>query len=111
MQPDEFRDLMVRPEAGDEMVFQIERANPDDGSTTFSAEALEGLTENVTTFVAARTLARWEQTGRGPQKVTARVVLDWDDDSDLEEGPPWWHLDDKGMTPLDGGDRIKAATK
>lgn len=104
---DEILDLLTQPEAGDEMAFRIDRATPDDG-LTFSAEALEALSENVRSFTAARTLARWRQTGKAPTSMTARVVIEWDDDSDLTQGTPWWQVDDKGRTAIDGADRLKA---
>ena len=107
MERDDFIDLMMRPEAGDQMAFRLDKENPEDGRT-FSLEGVGAMTENMQAFAVARTFARWQATGKPPRRMTATVTLAWDDDVDLDEGPPWWQADDKGMTLVDGEDRIRA---
>jgi hypothetical protein len=106
MESMEFLETMMQPGAGDEMVFRVERAEPEDGRT-FSEEALGGMAENMKAFTMARTFARWAATGRAPTSMTAHLTIRWDDESDLEAGPPWWQVNDEGSTVPDGTDRLK----
>lgn len=108
MDPQEFLDMMSQPGAADEMAFRIDKAHPD-GTSTFSMEAVDGLAENAKAFLMARTFGRWQETGKPPTSMTMRLSIDWDDDSDLEEGGPWWQVDDEGTTHvIDGAMRTKA---
>lgn len=106
MESMEFLETMMRPEMGDEMTFRIDKVE-DDG-TTFSLEAVNGMAENMRAFTMARTFARWKASGKPPRSMTATLTFAWDDDADLEEGGPWWSLDDEGATVLDGADRVRA---
>lgn len=108
MDASEFMEQMMEPGMGDDMAFRIVKAHPEEGGTTFSMEAVDGMTENLKAFVMARTLARWKATGKPPSRMTATVHIDWEDDSDPREGPPWWQVDDEGKTALDGEHRVKA---
>lgn len=111
MEAKDFYEIAVEPEFGDEMVFQIrvpeERQKPN---RTFSFEALDAIGEQIRNFVMARVAARWKQTGKGPHHVTAHVKVTWGGKTErmLEQGGPWWSLDDEGLTLIDGEYREKA---
>jgi hypothetical protein len=110
MEREAFLEQMMRPEAGDEMAFRVEREDPSEGFT-FSQEAVDATAENMKLFVMARTFARWQATGQAPQSMTVTLNVKWDDDSDLGLGGPWWELQDHQTTPLDGAHRVEAVVK
>jgi hypothetical protein len=107
MKRDKMIEELVKPDAPDEMAFVLRSSDPDP-ERGFSKEGLDTIVENIQTFIAARVLAAYERDGKMPKNLRAVVNLDWigPPDEFLNYGPrPWFALDDKGETPLDGSHR------
>lgn len=89
---DAFFQAAARPEFPDEMLFEIARkVIDDDPEVTFSAEALNGMVDQMSAFVYARLLARFRNANRGPRQMRLHLKVSWDDaDAASESKIPWW---------------------
>jgi len=109
---DDFWEDMLRPDAPDEMAFQVDRNKPEDPpQMTFSQEAIDELAEQFRMFLMARTYGRMQASGFGPRHLRATVTLDWaPGDPHLDTGVgPYFSIDsDSGTTALDGEYRSNA---
>jgi hypothetical protein len=109
---DDFWEDMLRPDAPDEMAFQIDRDKPNDPpGMTFSQEAINDLAEQFRMFLMARTYGELKRTGLGPRHLRASVKLDWnpsDPQHDPEVGPYYSIDGDNGTTVIDGERREHA---
>jgi hypothetical protein len=105
LQADDFYEDMMRPDAPDEMAFQIDREKPEDPpQMTFSQEAINELAEQFRMFLMARTYGRVQKTGLGPRHLRATVTLDWapgDPHVDTGVGPYYQIRGDDGLIPID----------
>jgi len=112
---DDFYEDMLRPEAPDEMAFQIDRNRPQDPpQMTFSEEAINELAEQFRMFLMARTYGQMQRTGLGPRHLRATVTLDWnpgDPHEDTGVGPYFQITNDDGAQPVDGTLRAHAWRK
>jgi len=103
---DDFYEDMLRPDAPDEMAFQIDRDKPNDPpGMTFSEEAINDLAEQFRMFLMARIYGQIKRTGLGPRHLRASVRLDWhpgDPHTDEEVGPYYQIRADNGLTVIDG---------
>lgn len=103
-------DVMVEPDAGDEMGFVLRSSDPDP-EHTFSMEGLDTVTNSIKEFVMTRIVAHTKRTGHPPKNLHATVKLAWVEapDSLLEVMPrPWASYKDTGVTPFDGSTRARA---
>lgn len=58
----------------EEADFVVERARIDPG-TTFSAEAMEHLHDQLLVFVGTRIMRRWNKTGEPPTALTVTIKV------------------------------------
>lgn len=107
MKYDEFYEEAFKANFPDEMVFQINRENPDP-TTTFSEEGVDGVINKIKAFTLARTHGHWQREGVSPQSLKVHVKLEWGDMSPEEAleagGRPWYNVMD--LPQLDGGHRL-----
>jgi hypothetical protein len=98
---------MMRPDAPDEMAFQIDRPPMDDDPlTTFSMEAVNEIAEQFRMFLMARIVARSDSQPIMPKHLRAYVKLDWTvggphPGDDPRVGPYFVIDKDAGNTALD----------
>jgi hypothetical protein len=111
MDADEFYDIMKEPDSPDEMLFEIRSTNPD-LDRTFSADALDGMLDQIHAFVLARAMAFWRRSGTPPKHLRIALALglgvgeakDKIESFDL----PYYTYDDPdlGLLQADGETRI-----
>ena len=65
----------LRAGASDEAVFEVRRERIQPGRS-FSEDAMEDLIDEVTLFVGARLMARWDRTGEPPTVLRIHVKVD-----------------------------------
>lgn len=102
----DFYEEMMRPDAPDEMAFQLNRDKPGDPvGMTFSQEAINEVAEQFRMFLMARVYGQMQRTGIGPRHLRATVKLDWAPGNPLGDasvGPFYEIANDQGITPVDG---------
>lgn len=93
---EDFLKRVVKPEFGDSMNFQITKQVRDD-NMGISMEAIDGLLDQMKTFILGRMLSAWGG-GKGdpPLDLLATLKLSWEAHPEevLEIGLPWWNLVD-----------------
>ena len=105
MDHNEFFKLAMSPGFSDEMVFELENKDPDP-DRTFSVEGFDEIGNQVKAFVMARTLARRKQ-GKLAKAVSIHIGVTWDNQQGDDQYFPWYHLNDAGLTQMDGEHRVK----
>lgn len=111
MEEREFYEEMLKPEAGNTMVFDIKSSDPDP-THTFSMEAMEGVSRQMMTFLMARISANAKLTGKPPKHSRIIVTIDpYAEGLDhLSEGvlPFYTGETDLGYSVADGERRMRA---
>jgi hypothetical protein len=108
---DTFLKMQMGPDGEDQMNFVLRSGDPNP-EHFFSLEGVENITQQIRDYVLARTLAKYNRTGKAPKNVSVNVKLDWSGPSNLAlelRGVPWYGADDHGPTPIDGDRRVQAA--
>ena len=109
---DTFWNEMLKPDAPDEMVFQIDK-NPGNPAT-FSQEAVDEMAEQFRLFLMARVYGHNQRTGIPARHLRIYTQLDWSPNGDPMNDPnvgPYFQVGDKGITPIDGTRRAHAWRK
>jgi hypothetical protein len=106
MDVDKFYEMMMTPDAPDEMVFQI-RSNAQSVDKTFSVASVNNIKDQFGAFLLARVMAQFHIVGVGPKEVAAQVRLHWRTTETNQILLPWYEVIDKGeaLTALDATKR------
>jgi hypothetical protein len=107
---DTFYKAAIRPGVPNAMQFVIdvppELRSPN---TSFSQEGLDQLGDQIKTFILARILGTWRETGKPPVDLSVALSLHFEEvpREELQKGSyPWWQLVDEGKHPLEGSHRL-----
>jgi len=107
---DEFYRAAIQPDFPDNMQFVLTATTNFGENVTFSQEGIDGMVEQLKSFIMARILGTWHKTNVAPHELTVNMRLEFkaDEMEKLRKGDwPWWALVDEGKNHLDGSHRVR----